>query len=336
MNRRRTLSIFGCFQIVVTCLAVLAASTPSLVLAQGTYPNRPIKLILPHGPGTSPDVVARLLAERLGPALGQPVVIDTRVGAGGMIGAEAAAAAPADGYSVLFTVKGVLAIGPHLHLNAKYDALRDFRAVTEILQVPHIITATPNAPYNSMKEFVDYARRNPGKIDYASTGAGGQPHVALETLASRLGIKLNHIPYKGSPGADVMSGVVSLYLEASTTAVPAIKGGKIKALAISGTERIASLPDVPTLTEFDASLDPNGVVGNSWHGIFVPAATPAGIVARLNSEIVKIINTPDMQARLRALGLSPTGTTPAALASELASDFATWRQLVRDVGVKAE
>ena len=133
-----------------------------------------------------------------------------------------------------------------------------------------------------------------------------------------------------------MSGVVSLYLEASTTAVPAIKGGKIKALAIAGAERIAILPEVPTLTEFDASLDPDGVVGNSWHGIFVPAATPAEIVACLNSEIVRIINTPDMRSRLRALGLSPTGTAPAALTAVLASDFAYWRQLVRAVGVKAE
>ena len=336
MNRRRMFSILGRFPFAAACVVVLASIAPPAAWSQDAYPNRPLRLIVPHGPGTSPDVVARLLALRLAPALGQPVVVDNRVGAGGMIGAEAAAAAPADGYSVLFTVKGVLAIGPHLHLNAKYDTLRDFRAVTEILQVPHIITATPNAPYNSMKEFVDYARRNPGKIDYASTGAGGQPHVALETLASRLGIKLNHIPYKGSPGADVMSGVVSLYLEASTTAVPAIRGGKIKALAISGTERIASLPDVPTLTEFDALLDPNGVVGNSWHGLFVPAATPAEIVARLNSEIVRIINTADMQSRLRALGLRPTGTPPAALAAALASDFAYWRQLVREVGVKAE
>ena len=336
MNRRRFVTVITRFTLAGACMAALASAAPAAWAQAGNYPNRPIKMILPHGPGTSPDVVARLLAERLGQALGQAVVIDNRAGAGGMIGAEAAAAAPADGYSVLFTVKGVLAIGPHLHLNAKYDALRDFRAVTEILQVPHIITATPNAPYNSLKQLVEYAKRNPGKIDYASTGAGGQPHVALETLASRLGIKLNHIPYKGSPGADVMSGVVSLYLEASTTAVPSIKAGKIKALAISGTERIASLPDVPTLTEFNPALDPNGVVGNSWHGIFVPAATPVEIVTRLNSEIVKIINTPDMQSRLRALGLSPTGTLPAALTAALASDFAYWRQLVREVGVKAE
>ena len=336
MNRRRMATVFSRLTIGAVCTAALAAIAPLSSWAQTGYPNRPVKMILPHGPGTSPDVVARLLAERLGQALGQAVVIDNRVGAGGMIGAEVAAASPADGYNLLFTVKGVLAIGPHIHPNAKYDALRDFRAVTEILQVPHIITATPDAPYNSMKELVEYARRNPGKIDYASTGAGGQPHVALETIASRLGIKLNHIPYKGSPGADVMSGVVSLYLEASTTAVPSIKAGKIKALAISGTERIASLPDVPTLTEFNPSLDPNGVVGNSWHGIFVPAATPSDIVTRLNSEIVRIINTPDMQARLRALGLTPTGTPPATLTEALASDFAYWRQLVRDVGVKAE
>ena len=327
MNRRLLLTSAGA--------GALMLAAPAL-RAQSAYPNRPIKMIVPHAPGTSPDVVARLVGDKLGQALGQAVVVENRLGAGGMIGAEVAAASPADGYSVLFTVKGVLAIGPHIHTNAKYNALRDFKAVSQILLVPHIITATPGAPYNTMREFVDYAKRYPGKIDYASAGIGSQPHVAFETIASRLGIRLNHIPYKTSPSVDVMSGVVSLYLEASTVAVPSIKGGKIKALAISGIERIASLPDLPTLTEFDASLDPNGVVGHSWHGVFVPANTSDDIVTRLNAEIVKIVNAPEMQSRLRALGLRPTGTPAAALTAELASDFAYWAQLVREVGVKAE
>lgn len=182
----------------------------------------------------------------------------------------------------------------------------------------------------------DYAKRNPGKIDYASAGVGSQPHVALEALAARLGIKLNHIPYKTNPGPDVMSGVVSLYLEASTTAIPSIQAGKIKALAVSGVERLPSLPNVPTMTEISASLDPNGVIGNSWHGVFAPAATPDEIVARLNTEIVKIVNLPEVQTRLRSLGLTPTGTPAAALSAALAADHAYWGQLVRELGVKVE
>jgi tripartite-type tricarboxylate transporter receptor subunit TctC len=300
------------------------------------YPNKPIRMIVPYAPGISPDVVARLIGDKLGQALGQAVVIDNRPGAGGLIGAEAAAGLPGDGYNLFFTVKGVMAIAPHIYPNAKFNALRDFKSVTQVLIVPHIITATPGAPYNTLKEMADYAKRNPGKIDYASAGVGSQPHVALEALAARLGIKLNHIPYKTNPGPDVMSGVVSLYLEASTTAIPSIQAGKIKALAVSGVDRIPSLPTVPTLSEINASLDPNGVIGNSWHGVFAPAGTPDDIVARLNTEIVKVVNQPDVQARLRSLGLTPTGTPAATLASALSADHAYWGQLVHDLGVKVD
>lgn len=328
MNRRNALT-------TAAGLAAFLADT-GLWAQPGGYPNKPIKMIVPYAPGISPDVVARLIGDKLGQALGQAVVIDNRPGAGGMIGAEAAAAAPADGYNLFFTVKGVMAIAPHIYPSAKYNALRDFKSVTQILIVPHIITATPAAPYNTLREMADYAKRNPGKIDYASAGVGSQPHVALEALAARLGIKLNHIPYKTNPGPDVMSGVVSLYLEASTTAIPSIQAGKIKALAVSGVERLPSLPNVPTMTEISASLDPNGVIGNSWHGVFAPAATPDEIVARLNTEIVKIVNLPEVQTRLRSLGLTPTGTPAAALSAALAADHAYWGQLVRELGVKVE
>ena len=333
MNRRNALTA-GMAVAGTTALASTLGSAPAW--AQAAYPNKPIRLIVPYAAGVSPDVVARLIGDRLGQALGQPVIIDNRPGAGGMIGAEAAATMPPDGYSLLFTVKGVMAIVPHVYPNAKFNALKDFKAVSEILKVPHLITATPNAPYNNMREFVAFAKANPGKIDYASAGTGSHPHVGMETLAQRLGIKLNHIPYKTHPGPDVMAGVVSLYLEASTTAIPSIKGGKIKALATSGVERIHILPDVPTLTEFGADLDPNGATGDSWHGIFAPAGTPDDIINRLNVEVVKIVKTPDIQNRLRNLGLTPTGTTPAVLTAGMASDFAYWGRLIRDMGIKLE
>lgn len=300
------------------------------------YPNRPIKIIVPFAAGISPDVVARLIGDKLAQALGQPIIIDNRPGAGGMIGAEAAAAAPADGYNLFFTVKSVMAIAPHVYLNARYNPLRDFKAVTQILIVPHVLTAAPNVPYNNMKELVDYAKRNPGKIDFASVGVGSQPHVALEAWAARTGMKLNHVPYKTNPSTDVMSGVVSLSVEASTTAIPLIQGGKVKALAISGAERIPSLPNVPTLTEFSPTLDPNGVIGNSWHGIFAPAGTPDEIVNRLNVEIVKIVKMPEVQARLRSLGLTPTGTPASTLSAAVVSDHAYWGQLVRELNIKVE
>jgi tripartite-type tricarboxylate transporter receptor subunit TctC len=259
-----------------------------------------------------------------------------KAAANASIGAEAAATMPADGYNLFYTVKGVMAIAPHLYLNAKYKPLKDFKAITQVLIVPHILTATPNAPFNTMAEMVDYAKRNPGKIDYASAGVGSQPHVALEAWARRLGIKLTHIPYKTNPSPDVMSGVVSLYLEASTTAIPSILGKRIKALAVSGSERIPALPDVPTMTEFNSELDPNGVIGNSWHTFFAPEGTPDDIVNKLNSEIVKIVKTPEIQARLRSLGLTPTGTPAASVNSGMAADYAYWGKLINELGIKLE
>ena len=326
MNRR----------IALLAAAALAGCISSTAWGQGGYPDRPIRVILPYAAGVSPDIVARLVAERLTPALGRPVIIDNRPGAGGMIGAEIAATQPADGYNLLFTVKGVMAIVPHVYPSAKFNSLKDFKAVTEILQVPHLIVATNKAPYNSMKELVEYAKNNPGKINYASNGTGSHPHVGMETIANRLGIKLTHVPYKTVPGPDVIAGVVDLFLEASTTAIPSIKSGRIKALATSGPERIPALPELPTLTEFRADLDPNGATGNSWHGIFAPAGTPDAIIARLNSEIVKIVKTQDMQNRLREFGLTPTGTSAEHLGSELASDFAYWGKIVRELNIKVE
>ena len=313
-----------------------AASLALPAWSQSGYPNKPIKVIVPYAPGISPDVVCRVIGDKLSQALGQAVIVDNRAGAGGMIGAEAAAAMPADGYNLFYTVKGVMAIVPHLYPNAKYNPLRDFKAVTQVLIVPHIITATPGAPFNTMAEMVEYARRNPGKIDYASAGVGSQPHVALEAWARRLGIKLTHIPYKTNPSPDVMSGVVSMYLEASTTAIPSIQGKRIKALVVSGTERIPVLPDVPTMTEFNPELDPNGVIGNSWHTFFAPAGTPDDIVNRLNTEIVKIVRTQEIQTRLRSLGLTPTGTPAAAVNSGMAADYAYWGKLIAELGIKVE
>src|SRR6185436_5702155 len=236
--------------------SLLAVST---AFGQAAYPDRPIKIILPYAAGVSPDIVSRIIAEKLSPALGKPVIIDNRPGAGGMLGAEVAATLPPDGYNLLFTVKGVMAIVPHVYTSAKFHPIKDFKPVVEILQVPHIIVATNKAPFNNMKELVEYAKKNPGKINYASNGTGSHPHVGMETVANRLGIKLTHVPYKTVPGPDVIAGVVDMFLEASTTAIPNIKAGKIKALATSGPERIPALPDLPTLTEYRADLDPNGV-----------------------------------------------------------------------------
>jgi tripartite-type tricarboxylate transporter receptor subunit TctC len=313
-----------------------ALALPTSWAQSGAYPNRPIKMIVPFAAGISPDVVARLIGDRLGQALGQPVIIDNKPGAGGMIGAEAAAIAPADGYNLFFAVKAVMAIAPNVYPNVKYNPMKDFKGVAQILLVPHILTAAPNTPFNNMKELVDYAKKNPGKIDFASLGVGSQPHVAMEAWAARLGIKLNHVPYKTNPSPDVMSGVVSLSVEASTTAIPLIKAGKVKGLATSGADRIPALPDLPTMSEFGADLDRNGVIGNSWHGVFTPTGTPDAVVSKLSAEIIKIVKMPDIQERLRSLGLTPTGMPAGTLTSDVATDYAYWGNLVKELNVKVE
>ena len=332
---KRLLARLGAMLCIALAMSPLALLAPP-AYGQSAYPDKAVRIIVPYPAGVSPDIVARLLADRLGQALGKPVLVDNRPGAGGMIGAEQAATLPNDGYNLLFTVKGVMAIVPHVYPSAKFHPVKDFKAVAEILQVPHLIVATNNVPFNDMKGLIDYAKKNPGKLNYASNGTGSQPHVGMETIARRLGLDLVHVPYKGPPAADLIAGVVQLQLEASTTAIPNIKGGKIKALATSGVERIPALPDVPTLTELRGDIDPKGATGNSWHGIFAPAGTPDAIITRLNTEIVKIVKTQDMQDRLRNLGLTPTGTTADVLARETVSDYEYWGKIVRDLNVKVE
>ena len=318
-------------------LVITALMSASQVFSQSTaWPNRPIKLIVPFAPGVSPDVVARIIADKLSQSLGQPVVVDNRPGAGGMIAGEAAALSPADGYTTFFTVKAVMAIAPNVYRNAKFNPIKDFKPVSQILTVPHIITAAPNTSFNTMQELVDYAKRNPGKLDYASLGVGSQPHVAMATWANKLGIELNHVPYKTNPAADVMAGVVQLSLEASTTAIPSIKGSKVKGIAISGPERLAVLPNVPTVTEYRADLDPNGVIGSSWHAVFVPAATPPEVINRLNAEIVKIVKTAEVQEKLLGLGLTPTGSSAAYMSSILSTDYDYWGKLIKGMNIQLD
>jgi tripartite-type tricarboxylate transporter receptor subunit TctC len=309
---------------------------PHAMAQSAAWPSKPLRMIVPFAAGVSPDVVARIFADRLSQVLGQPIVVDNRPGAGGIIGAEAAAAAAPDGYTLFFSVKAVMAIAPHVFPKAKFHPVNDFRAVSQVLTLPHIITASPNAPFSTMRELVEQARQKPGQFDFGSLGVGSQPHVAMEAWARQLGIKLTHIPYKTTPAADVMAGVVSLYVEASTTAIPSIKAGKVKALAVSGATRLPSLPDVPTVTEFQRGLDDGGIVGSTWHGLFVPKGTPDEIVARLSRETVRIAKLPEVQERLVGLGATPTGTTVQELTAVVTQDYAYWGKTVRELGVTAE
>jgi tripartite-type tricarboxylate transporter receptor subunit TctC len=322
----------------------IAAAAPVLALLcavpvhgqTGPYPNRPLRIIVPHAPGNSPDVVARVMGEKLARELGQPVVIENKAGAGGLIGAEAAAASPGDGYTLFFTVKAVVAIVPNVYNSPKYNPVSDFKAISQIATVPHVLTAAPNAPFSTMKEMVDYAKAHPGQVNYGSTGIGTQPHVAMEVWQKTLGIKLHHIPYKANPTFDLMRGVITLYLEGGAAAVPTVRAGRVKGLAVSGSTRLPGLPNVPAANEYQADLDSDGIVSGSYHAFFAPKATPDEIVARLNRELVKIVAQPETQTRLRDLGLTPTGSSAAELAANMVRDYNYWQGVVKELNIKAE
>ena len=316
----------------LTLLALLCA--PLMAWSQA-YPNKPIRLVVPYAPGGAVDSLARPVAQKLSEILGQPVIVDNRPGANATLGADNVARSSPDGYSIVLT-SIVHYLVPFFSKNVPYDTMKDFTPIAQMAITPNILAVHPSMPVNSIKELIDYAKKNPGKIDFASLGVGSQPHVALEAWSQRLGIKLNHVPYKTNPSPDVMSGVISLSVEASTTAIPLIKTGKVKALGISGAQRIPNLPDVPTMTEFDANLDVNGVIGSSWHGIFAPTGTPNDVIAKLNAEIVKIVKTPEIQGRMLDLGLTPTGTTSAALDAVANSDYAFWNKVVNDLNIKVD
>jgi tripartite-type tricarboxylate transporter receptor subunit TctC len=313
----------------------LGAMAALPVRAQAGYPNKPIRIVVPHSPGVSPDVIARFIADRMSKALGQSVFIENKAGAGGLIGAEYAATMPPDGYNLFFTVKGVMAMVPNVYPNPKYNPMSDFRAIAQIATVPHVLTAAPNTPFNNLKELVDYAKANPDTINFASNGIGSQPHMTMEAWQHKLGIKLHHIPYKQNPEMDLMGGTVSLYLEGGAAAVPKVKAGRVKGICITGSTRNPEIPNVPAANEYMADLDPDGMVSGSYHALFAPKGTPEEIITRLNRELVKIIAVPDNQAKLRDYGVTPNTTISAAdLNSAVARDYQYWRGVVKELDIK--
>ncbi len=320
---------------------VLAGAAAALALsaggaaAQGAgangYPSRPIRIIVPFPAGTSPDSVVRLVGDKLSQAWGQPVIIENRAGAAGAIGAEAVAVSPADGYTMLYTVSSVMEINPHVYANLRYKPLTDFTPVIQAVTVPYVLCASPSAPFNDMRELVEYAKRHPGTINYASYGVGSQTQVAVEMWSKQLGIKLNHIPYASNPAADLMSGVVSLLLEPSTTAIPLVKSNKVKAIAVSSEQRIASLPAVPPASDYAPGLQTI-----AWQGMFLPKSAPAAVVAKLNGELVRILALPDVRARLTDLGLFAAGGNAEELAARVATGHATWGRAIKELDIKLQ
>ena len=317
-------------------LALLAflgsAITPFAVLAQA-FPARPVKLIVPSTPGDSADLVARVMSAKLAERWGQAVVVENRPGAGGVVGTEAAANAPADGYTVIMGNAGSHAINQALYPKLPYDVLRSFVPVTLLASTPNVFVINPAVPAKTAAEFIALAKKEPGKYAYASAGNGSSAHLNAEMLKALAGIDLLHIPYKGAGPAiaDVMGGQAQLMIGNLPQFLPNIRSGKLRALAVTTTKRFAATPELPPLAETVP-----GYEALSWFGLFVPAATPREIVAKWHADAVAVLAQPEVSARIVELGFDPVGNTPEAFAALVRADIAKWQRVVKQSGAKVD
>ncbi len=297
------------------------------------YPTKPIRVIVAYAPGGGNDVTARILSAHLSQTLGVTLVVDNRPGATGIIGTELVARAPADGYTVILA-DAPHAINPYVFPTARYDPVKDFEPVSVVATAPVVLVVHPSVPARTVGEFVAYAKAQAGKVTMASGGTGTISHLAGELFRTRSGIQLNHIPFKGSGPAmaDTLAGQLQCMFPPAPGAVPHVRGGKLRALAVAAAGRSSAIPDVPT---FEESGTANYRVDN-WYGVLAPAGTPKPVVARLNQAIVEATRNPDVRARFAAVLLDPAGSTPAQFVELLKSEASRWSQLIKTAGIKPD
>ena len=298
------------------------------------YPNRPIRFIVPFPPGGNLDFIARVIQPKLSEALGQPIVIDNRGGAGGIIGAEFASKQSADGYTIFLGNTGTLGIYPAVYPQLPYDPIKDFAAVGMTSTSAVLAVLHPSVPANNLREFVAYAKANPGKVSAGVAGAGSLLHFATELLKSQAGIDMLIVPYKGSgPAAtDVVGGQIQLLIDAPPVTMQFVKAGRLKAIAVSGKSRLAALPDVPTFDEGGVA----GVDGSGWQGIAVPAGTPRAIIARLSAALAKTIALPEIQERFASQGLDPAVMTAEQFGAFIRAEVPKWKTIAKNANIKID
>ena len=315
-------------------IGLALAFTGALAFAQGTYPNRPIKLVVPYPPGALTDLLARAIGERLGTALGQPIVVDNKPGAGTLVGAEFVARQPPDGYTLLMATSTTLGISPALYQPSPVNPLKDFAPVSPVGTVNFFLIANSGFPAKNVKEMIDAIKASPGKYNYGSVGSGSPHHLFMEALKTDYGLSIQHVPYKGTPAAlsDLLTGNVQVMFADATIAVPNIKAGKVTALGTSAAKQTPLLPSVPPIAATVPGFD-----WQAWQGIVAPAGTPRDIVARLSSELQKIQATPAFQEQLVRFGMEPfSPQTPEQFAAMIAADQPRWAKAIRDSGAKVD
>lgn len=296
----------------------------------GGWPTRPIKILVGFAPGGATDLVARAIAQKLQEALGQPVTVENKPGGGSNIGAELAAHAEPDGYTLLL---GTIANATNMSLyrNLKYDTLRDFAPITQVMAAPSVLVVTPSLPVNNLKELIALAKAKPGTLTYASSGAGGSPHLAGVLLEQRAGIQMIHVPYKGAAPAlaDVIAGQVNLGFKTALSAIPSMQAGRLRPIAVAAAKRLPQIPDVPTMAE--AGIPDFEV--SSWNGLLAPAKTPPAIIARLHDEVVKILASDEIRKSFEAQAAEPIGSSPEAFRRYIQSEIDRWRVVSHQANV---
>jgi tripartite-type tricarboxylate transporter receptor subunit TctC len=316
---------------LLALLAVFAA----LPLAHAqAWPNRPVKMIVPFPAGGPTDVLTRVLADKLAQSLGQPVVVENKPGAGGSIGADLAAKSSPDGYTLVMATGSTHSVGPHLNPRLPYDPQKDFTPIIYVGYATNVLLVSPKLGVDSVRELIEAAKKDPGKLNYATSGIGSVAHLTSEMFASMAGIKLTHVPYKGTQQSitDIVSGQVAILFDNTITGKAHIEQGRLKGIAISSRKRSAILPDIPT-------VDESGVPGfDSWNyfGVFGPANLPPPIVQRVNAEMNKVLADPAIKARFLTLGFEITGGTPAEFAAVVESESRRWAKVIRDANLKVE
>ena len=315
---------------VLTAAWAFALGMGNQAVAQ-SYPTKSIRLIVPLPLGGGNDTIARLIAQKITPSLGQQVVVDNRAGAGGLIAAELVARSPADGYTLLLANVAVMTIIPNAQKKIPYDPLRDFAPVSLIASAPLLVVVHPSLPVNSIKQLVALATAKPGAINYASNGIGSSTHMATEMFAMMTGVKIVHVPYKGLSLArtDLLSGQVPLMFSSAVAMLPHVKNNKLRAIAMTGAKRAPALADVPTVAEAGVP----GYESGSWYGIAAPATTPPAVIDRLNKEIVAAVKSNDIQERLIKEAVIPSGNSPEAFAAHIKTEYERMARVIRQAKI---
>jgi len=319
-----------CFSLILLCVVL---SAPAIPAHAQQYPTKPVRFVVPFAPGGSTDTLARAIGIRLPEYLGQQVVVDNRPGANGDIGMLLVAKAPADGYTIVLGYIANLGIGPSLY-KMPYDPVKDFAPVTQVAGASNIMTAHPSVPAKNLKEFVAYAKANPGAVNFATAGVASIGHLTGEYLNERAGMKMVHVPYKGSGQAisDLVGGHVKVMISGMASTLPHVKTGKLRALAVTGPQRSQAVPDVPTIAESGFP----GFEARSWFGVLAPANTPKPVITRLHADIVKALQHPDVKQRLTGIGFEIVGSSPDEFGAYIRSEIKKWAKVVKASGAKPE